>query len=372
MNMFDHSLKQETKQLLTLTGGDAYLLVDQWKIHKNLLGLPSYDHNMTDRTARAKVRDALNYMVQQLILDPVPINSVKSSNLMSILSPPGDSPDPYRFLIDDMIILNGIIEIFGSPGAGKTQFALTLLARSLLHSCTSHDDIMTQYIWIDLEGTFSPHRLKDIIRAGLVKYDSIDKNKIDQMCLNILSKVEVFSHSYGTIKDVNQYLLKYKDNDVNIMNYRLIIVIDSVGSGARRLDHLNRRNELHTFTMLLSELQSRSPHSNIIVLNQVTTYFSNQPGFYYNRICKELSLPSPALGLSWAQTVNTRIGLQKIGDNEVHKEGFSIPKGRFNCSWCRIYFIHSSTINPMNNYIGRISYDGFNILSNSSHVTIIN
>ena len=171
-----------------------------------------------------------------------------------------------------------LVEIVGEAGSGKTQWALTIAAHSLLQG--------TQVYWIDTENTFRPDRLLDMCDD-----DS-----------RILSSIHVRSgNSLSEIFDTFSLLSSLTRNKPPCL-----VVVDSVASIARSQStrFIDRNEVLHRLARLAKSLNAVT-----LVTNHVTANMN------------DVSAPiKAALGNTWAHSLTCRFWLRKCDDGSAKRE----------------------------------------------------
>ena len=170
-----------------------------------------------------------------------------------------------------------LVEIVGEAGSGKTQWALTIAATSLLQG--------TQVYWIDTENTFRPDRLLEMCNG-----DSRTLSSIHIRSGNSLSEiVDTFS------------LLSFLTHN----KPPCLIVVDSVASIARSQSSrlIDRNKVLHRLARLAKSLNAVT-----IVTNHVTANMN------------DMSAPiKAALGNTWAHSLTCRFWLRKCEDGSANR-----------------------------------------------------
>jgi DNA repair protein RadB len=154
-----------------------------------------------------------------------------------------------------------ITMIAGSPGSGKTNFAL-------LAAC-SQAKKGNKVIFVDTEGGFSSERVKQIV--GKENLEGILENILILHCTNFEEQKKAFVQLLGTVKKEQKIGLIVVDGMA--MLYRLELG-DAVRSGEdERIKEVNR--EVAKQMRALSEL-SRNQKIPVIITNQVYSEFLSE------------------------------------------------------------------------------------------------
>ena len=197
--------------------------------------------------------------------------------------------------------LQGITEIVGEAGAGKTQFALSLSLQCCLPPAYGGLGGKAAYLCCG-EGEFPFRRLAQIAtslshRLGTSSHEELLQNVQINQCHNA--------------DDVLDALKKKLPTMCASENVRLV-VIDSIAGMVRNDYETKSVCDMSLRTVLLfkvaKELKWLADIYNVCVLvvNQVTAKgFENHSSSNNNNDC------SPALGLAWSHCVNTRICLRR-------------------------------------------------------------
>ena len=197
--------------------------------------------------------------------------------------------------------LQGITEIAGEAGAGKTQFALSLSLQCCLPPAYGGLGGKAAYLCCG-EGEFPFRRLAQIAtslsnRLGISSHEELLQNVQINQCHNS--------------DDVLDALKKKLPTMCASDNVRLV-VIDSIAGMVRNDYETKSVGDMSLRTVLLfkvaKELKWLADIYNVcvLVINQVTAKgFENSSSSSNNNDC------SPALGLAWSHCVNTRICLRR-------------------------------------------------------------
>ena len=222
------------------------------------------------------------------------------------------------------IFTNGITEISGEAGAGKTQFCLCLSLQCHLDRSLGGLGGSTVYLSCG-EGLFPDRRLDQLSEAYAAKYRSISSTSISTRPLSqrdFLNNVHVLTlHHTGQAQEV---LSRNVPELCQQQGVRLLIV-DSLAGMARTEFDSSNKDDMKKRTAALFGLASKLKWLAdtfslcVIVVNQVTAGgFNDNPqlmgegahaigGFAGN----DRPDTVPALGLVWTTCVNTRITLRR-------------------------------------------------------------
>jgi len=193
--------------------------------------------------------------------------------------------------------MKGITEISGQSSTGKTQFVLQALLQAILPQ--EHGGLGGSGLYLCTEDVPTT-RWNQLVTAYVEKYPSIDPDLFHQNMY--FSKV----YSIESLTEIVTTRVRPLFHTKNIK----VLVIDSIAAlfrvelGEKEKSNL-RAHILHNHSQTLKQLSDE--HSvPIVVVNQVTDYFSQGP----EKIGSN-STVVPSLGLAWANSINTRIMLSK-------------------------------------------------------------
>ena len=207
-----------------------------------------------------------------------------------------------------------ITELAGPSGCGKTQTCLMLSVLTTLSM--SDGGLDGGVLYIDTESAFSAERLLEIARN---RYPGIFRNEEDTVKLS--ESVHVFTESTCTS------LLKRLENieDILIEKNIKLIVIDSIASLVRKEfdsrlgKNLIERTNLLAKQAAILKYTAESFKIPVVVTNQITTRFGSI-GYGADRPETSLdgdgSYVTAALGNTWSHSVNTRLILQYMHDEQ--------------------------------------------------------
>jgi RAD51-like protein 2 len=203
-----------------------------------------------------------------------------------------------------------LTEICGSPGLGKTQFAIQFSVCAGIPEC--YQGAAGQAIYIDSEGSFMPERVVSIAN-GLVKHlQSINLNRnydISAVTVeSLLRGIHVFRvydyiEQLAVINSLGSFLSLNKDKNIRV------IVIDSIAFHFRRgfKDMAERQRLLSGMAQTLLQLAEQF-NLAVLLINQVTT-----------KLGAQTTSLAPALGESWAHAATNRIMLYWDGSFRTAK-----------------------------------------------------
>ncbi|KAJ1392773.1 P-loop containing nucleoside triphosphate hydrolase protein [Ochromonadaceae sp. CCMP2298] len=208
----------------------------------------------------------------------------------------------------------GITELSGEAGCGKTQLCLTLALQVQLDLQHGGRDGAAAYLSCG-EGTFPIRRLSQMAQAFAVRTGLPQER--------LLSNVHI-EHCYNI--DDAQTILRYKIPELCQQKGVRLLVIDSLAGLVRFEYDSAKAQEMQARTKLLFSLGRELKlladifRICIVVVNQVrgSGFADNVVG----RAAMETSGSAPALGLAWAHNVNTRLSLHVHPQaNRVGMEG---------------------------------------------------
>eukprot|EP00501_MAST-03F_sp_TOSAG23-6_P000193 GSMAST32.ASY1.ANO1.196.1 assembled CDS len=205
------------------------------------------------------------------------------------------------------IPVNGITELAGPSGVGKTQFCLTAAVLATLHIEKRPSSFTDEVIlYLDSEQKFSAKRLVEIAKNRLPHiFNTTITNNSNTDNLRLLAGSVVVT-SPATTTDLMTNLGKEVESLIIEKSIKLII-LDSVAFLARK-DFLH--GQLVKRQLMLGALASRLKylaemfHIPVIVTNQVFSDGNNKNSFEMAGMTH-----IPALGNTWSHCVNTRLFL---------------------------------------------------------------
>lgn len=188
------------------------------------------------------------------------------------------------------ILTEGITEICGESGAGKTQLCMQLALTAQYP--TDMGGLNGGVIYICTEEQFHSRRLQQIIENFPFELNGKIKPKInfmDNLFITRVTDVEKFENSFNKII----FLVENK-------NIKLII-LDSVTAlfrgSSTDIEGFQKAKDLRTIVRFFYKLCGTYKVATVCV-NQVSQVLDSE-------------VPEPALGLVWANLVTTRIQLKK-------------------------------------------------------------
>ena len=195
----------------------------------------------------------------------------------------------------------GITEIAGEAGSGKTQIALILSLQCSLPIELGGLSGNTAYLCCG-EGDFPIKRLSQLANIYNTKYNK------DNAKINFLENIHIENNYH-----VEQLLdtLQHKIPELCQKHGVRLLVIDSIGGILRSEYNTNDTKEMKERTYILFKIAAQlkrladSYSMCVIVINQVTA-----TGFD-EKVKSCVNDTTPTLGLAWAHCVNTRILLKR-------------------------------------------------------------
>jgi len=216
-------------------------------------------------------------------------------------------------VIDTMLngfYTQGITEVAGEAGSGKTQIALILSLQCSLPFEFGGLNGNTAYLCCG-EGEFPIKRLSQLANIYNSKYNK-DKPKI-----NFLENIHI-EINYHVEQILNT--LQHKIPKICQKNGVRLLIIDSIGGILRSEFNTNETKEMKERTYILFKIAAQLKRLAdtysmcVIVINQVTaTGFDEK-----DKSC--VNDTTPTLGLAWSHCVNTRILLKR--DASLALNGF--------------------------------------------------
>lgn len=204
--------------------------------------------------------------------------------------------------------VGSVTEITGPSGVGKTQFCFMLSVLATLP--TSLGGLNGQVIYIDTESTFSAERVMEIAHSRLPEVYSSEEQLVQLM-------QRIFVYSACTTEALKQILQKMQWDIIRTS--AKLVIIDSIASLVRKefgtaglSSRIQRSNFVVEQAAILKDL-AKSFSIIVVVTNQITSQFqSSDAAENKNNIMltSDHEHVVPALGITWAHSVNTRFLLQ--------------------------------------------------------------
>ncbi|CAI8587245.1 unnamed protein product [Vicia faba] len=218
-----------------------------------------------------------------------------------------------------------ITELVGESGSGKTQICLQLVLSAQLPP--SHGGLSASSLYIFTEFPFPVRRLKQLSRSLLSSHPGVlNSDPLSRVFLRGIYSAEKF---VNLLPDIEIFLTYWKSRLLPVR----VIVVDSIAALFRsefdnsRLD-LRRRSSL--FFKISGGLKSLAERFGLVVVvtNQVVDFMTE--GDNQMRIGNLTHLYSsgrrvcPALGLSWANCVNSRMFLSRDQYGETKRRTLTL------------------------------------------------
>jgi len=214
----------------------------------------------------------------------------------------------------------GIIEVAGEAGCGKTQFALQALISAILPE--QYGGLGGAGFYLSTEGDFPSKRWDQLIKAYITKCpDASAENLRSNLYFR---KVGNIDELWGLLLTEIKVLLRQKPVK--------LVVIDSIAA-IFRVEYTKEQSieRARVLTSHAHELQKLSDEFKIpiLVTNQVKDYFFDS--MYDKSGALQNKFVIPALGLAWANCINTRIALARTTrtyTNDKHDDTQEPPNKR--------------------------------------------
>jgi RecA/RadA recombinase len=208
-------------------------------------------------------------------------------------------------------ITNGILELCGEAGTGKTLLCLSISVQEA-KSLISNDGNSSNILYITTESQSIVERL-----AQLARLNTADEDAAAAVLKRILVKQLDHQSEIGP-------LMNLIENSIKFQSYSMII-IDSVTSLFQeqlvtsnislvnvhllsKVDYSARATQLFELSSRLKQLNSKY-NITILVVNQVTSVIKHDLDVVRGQVDSISDSLKPALGLAWEQCVTTRIML---------------------------------------------------------------
>ncbi|CAL5186825.1 unnamed protein product [Lathyrus oleraceus] len=220
---------------------------------------------------------------------------------------------------------NSITELVAESGTGKTQICLQLVLSAQLPP--SHGGLSASSLYIFTESPFPVRRLKQLSRSLLSSHpDLLRSDPLSRVFLRGIYSAEKF---VNLLPDIEIFLTYWKSRLLPVR----VIVVDSIAALFRsefdnsRVD-LRRRSSL--FFKISGGLKSLAERFGLVVVvtNQVVDLMSEgENGVRIGNLSEMYSSGRrvcPALGLSWANCVNSRMFLSRDEYGESKRRRISV------------------------------------------------
>eukprot|EP01135_Chromosphaera_perkinsii_P009589 Nk52_evm39s1810 gene=Nk52_evmTU39s1810 len=219
-------------------------------------------------------------------------------------------------------ICGTISEIVGPPGAGKTQFCLSLTATALLADARKQregcNDSFSGIIYVDTEGAFSAQRLCELCaQRGRYEYEqSLGGEHFNRLLEHVtVFRINTCREFLDLINGLEKLL---------IVNEVKTFIVDSIASLVRKdFDSKAMVERTRFLSTIASKLKyiAESYEIAMVVTNQITGYFEdieNDNSRSNGGICSSgLDSAKAALGNTWAHCVNTRLSLSFVNSKRL-------------------------------------------------------
>ncbi|KAF5185146.1 Dna repair and recombination protein rada [Thalictrum thalictroides] len=209
---------------------------------------------------------------------------------------------------------NSITEIVSESGCGKTQISLQFLLSAQLP--ISHGGLSSSSLFIHSEYPFPFRRLHQLTLSFLSSNPNVFSSSYNPLDHIFVRDVQSAEELIGLLAQIDRFI----ENPPSPLPVRLI-VIDSIAALFRsEFDNtpkdLKRRSSLFFKIASMLKLQAKKFNLAVLITNQVVDFIGNDVvngmrvgnlGCLYTsgrRVC-------PALGLSWANCVNSRLFMSR-------------------------------------------------------------
>ncbi|KAG5897174.1 hypothetical protein JTB14_022537 [Gonioctena quinquepunctata] len=197
------------------------------------------------------------------------------------------------------IPINGLTEIFGCSGAGKTQFCLQLcLQIQLLNNSSGRE---RGAVYICTEDVFPSKRLHQLSSAYKEKYNMPQKDFESNIYIDHVADYEQLRRCLS-IHLPN--LLRTKDIG--------LIIVDSIAGAFRSensdVDYTKRGRDLCEIAYTLNKLSDKQKAA-VVCINQVSEDVENEK-------------TEPCLGLAWSNNINYRCQISRF--NNISTREFEV------------------------------------------------
>ena len=220
-------------------------------------------------------------------------------------------------LLDGGLFTQELTEIFGPPGVGKTQFALTAVSNVV--SQTAHN-----VVYLDTTGSFNVERLVQIIHSTTVEFSqqALKKQLSKVHCYRVFDIFEALSR----LDRLMQTLLL--EHDTFALNLKFL-VLDSINSLVTPILG-GKKQEGHALMCVLGQRLKQMAFQFgicVLVLNAAVGVYDKNPS--------DMDALKPTLGRTWMHVPNVRLFLNfnknKRHDEERYLELIKHPRVKRNC-----------------------------------------
>ncbi|XP_068565304.1 DNA repair protein XRCC3 [Cebidichthys violaceus] len=211
--------------------------------------------------------------------------------------------------------VEGITELSGESGAGKTQLALQICLS--VQYPTQYGGLDSGAVYICTEDSFPIRRLQQLIRNQSFLRSDVPPS--------LISSLQFSDHVYvehAADLDSLQVCLSRRIPLLLARGLVRLLVVDSLAalfrSEFQAADWLERTKQLLTFSSTLRHL-SLEFTTPVLCINQVTDVFSSD-----DSLSQSSSSVSPALGLVWANQVMVRLMMRRLKATVTHGDQSSV------------------------------------------------
>lgn len=215
----------------------------------------------------------------------------------------------------------GVTELSGESGAGKTQLALQVCLS--VQYPTQYGGLNAGAVFISTEDSFPVRRLQQLIRGQSCLRSDVPPSLISS--LNFSDRVYI-EHAADLAS-----LQECVSRRVPLLLARglvRLVVVDSVAALFRSdflaSDWLERNRQLLTFSAALHHL-SREYSTPVLCINQVTDVFSSSDSLVPSSSTGTPTV-APALGLAWANQVMVRLMMWRLQGTVSRGDQSSAPR----------------------------------------------
>ncbi|KAJ1387659.1 Rad51/DMC1/RadA [Sesbania bispinosa] len=218
---------------------------------------------------------------------------------------------------------NSVTELVGESSCGKTQFCLQLVLSAQLPP--SRGGLSASSLYIHTEFPFPIRRLGQLSRAFRSSHH-LTFDPIDRIFLRGVKSADEFVHVMPDI----ELLLSYWRSRLPVR----VIVVDSIAALFRSdfdNTYLDLKERSSLFFKISGKLKSLAKRFGLVVLvtNQVVDFIEGSSDIRIGNFTELYSSGRrvcPALGLAWANCVNSRLFLSR--DEEVDEDGGVYPRSK--------------------------------------------
>ncbi|XP_021726113.1 DNA repair protein XRCC3 homolog [Chenopodium quinoa] len=239
-----------------------------------------------------------------------------------------------------------ITEIVAESGSGKTQLCLQLLLSAQLPVTLGGFSASSLYLYTEFP--FPDRRLRQLSLSFVDSYNThLGSTSYDPLDKVLVQAVDDAHHLFDVLLKLDSFLVRRNKTQWPIK----LIIIDSIAA-VFRSDFDNTpadlKRRLSFFFKIAGKLRALAEKFGlaVVITNQVVDFVGNNEGINGLRIGNLACLYTsgrrvcPALGLSWANCVNTRLFISRSEEVVGEGSGFVEEDGKYSVNMRNRRHIH--------------------------------